>query len=102
MAIKQTWFRVEGTMEGKRQGYLCYLRNKPYKLFLKPDVKRSTIRVMARTAKYTIDLSVVPEETNAAMLAAMRDGQFVYINESQVVRTSGSNYGLNVMAGWYA
>jgi len=47
MAVRQARFRIAGTTEGKRQGYLCYLRGKPYKLFLKPDVKKSVIRVMA-------------------------------------------------------
>jgi len=47
MAVRQARFRIAGTTEGKRQGYLCYLRDKPYKLFLKPDVKKSVIRVMA-------------------------------------------------------
>ncbi len=60
MAIQQTQFRVADTTVGKRQGYLCYLRNKPYKLFLKPDGKSKSIRVMAKTDKYTVDLGVVP------------------------------------------
>lgn len=60
MAIQQAQFRVADTTVGKRQGYLCYLRSKPYKLFLKPDSKGKAIRVMAKTDKYTVDLGIVP------------------------------------------
>ncbi len=102
MAIEQTQFQVAETTVGKRQGYLCYLRDKPYKLFLKPDAKRSVIHVMARTGKYTVDLGIVPDGVDGAISSVMGDGKFVYINESQIVRTSGSSYAMKVSAGWYA
>ncbi len=102
MSIEKTRFQVAGTTVGKRQGYLCYLRDKPYKLFLKPDAKRSVIHVMARTGKYTVDLGVVPDGVGETISSVMDGGKFVYINESQIVRTSGSSYAMKVAAGWYA
>lgn len=102
MAIQQTRFRVADTTVGKRQGYLCYLRDKPYKLFLKPDGKTRAIRVMAKTEKYTVDLGIVPSNVLDALDSVMRKGQFVYVNESQIVRSTSSNYSMDVTVGWYA
>ncbi len=76
MAIQQTQFRVADTTVGKRQGYLCYLRSKPYKLFLKPDGKNRSIQVMAKTDKYTVDLGVVPGNEIRQFFSPPRGGRF--------------------------
>lgn len=102
MAIKQVQFRVADTTVGKRQGYLCYLRNKPYALFLKSIGKTGCIRVMAKTDKYTVDVGVVPENTWQALKDLMNHGTYIYVNESQIVKTSSVNFSMDVTVGWYA
>lgn len=107
--VKKRDFNTAGTTFARRQNYLAHLAvsGKHYSVRLIREASNkkdsNAIKVMAFTEdKKRLPVGYVPRALAAEIAPVMDQGNYVYVNEVQIVGGHGYSYGMKINVGWYA